>query len=96
MEIVINISQYDYDSIIADIRSDTVIEYAFKAIKEGKILPEGHGEPEECICYLENISKMFEQGKENCAGDAKELQQKHIDALQYAIQRIKENNYENR
>lgn len=39
MKIVIDISQYDYDSIIADIKSDTVIEYTFKAIKEGKILP---------------------------------------------------------
>lgn len=44
MKIVIDISQYDYDSIIADIKSDTVIEYTFKAIKEGKILPKGHGE----------------------------------------------------
>lgn len=40
---------------------------------------------EDCIRYLENISRMFERGKENCAGDALELQQKHIDALQYAI-----------
>ena len=47
---------------------------------------------EACICYLENISKLFEQSKENCAGDALELQQKYIDALQYAIQRIKSTN----
>lgn len=44
---------------------------------------------EDCICYLENISRMFERGKENCAVNALVLQQKHIDALQYAIQRIK-------
>ena len=44
MTIVIDISQYDYDSIIADIKSDIVIEQTFKAIKEGKILPKGHGE----------------------------------------------------
>ena len=44
---------------------------------------------EVCIDYLENISKMFERGKENCTGSALELQQKHIDALQYAIRRIK-------
>ena len=36
-------------------------------------------------CYLEDISKMFERGKENCAGAALEFQQKYIDALQYAI-----------
>jgi len=46
---------------------------------------------EACICYLENISKMFERGKENCAGDALELQQKHIDALQYAIKEMRKN-----
>lgn len=39
MKIVIDISQYDYDSIIADIKSITVIEDIFKAVKEGKILP---------------------------------------------------------
>ena len=46
---------------------------------------------EACICYLENISKLFEQGKENCTGDALELQQKHIDALQYAIKELRKN-----
>lgn len=39
MKIIIDISQYDYDSIIADIKSDTVIEYTFKAIKEGVVFP---------------------------------------------------------
>ncbi len=44
---------------------------------------------EVCIDYLENISKMFERGKENCTGDALDLQQKHIDALQYAIKVVR-------
>ena len=48
---------------------------------------------EACICYLEDITKMFERGKENCAGAALEYQQKYIDALQYAIQRIEATNF---
>lgn len=44
---------------------------------------------EACIRYLEDISKMFERGKENCAGAALEFQQKYIDALQYAIKELR-------
>lgn len=46
---------------------------------------------EDCIGYLENIIKMFERGKENCEGDALDFQQKHIDALQYAIREVIQN-----
>ena len=45
---------------------------------------------EKCIGYLENIRDMFELGKKNCAGAALEYQQKFIDSIDYAIDRIKE------
>lgn len=44
---------------------------------------------EKCIGYLENIRDMFEIGKKNCAGEALEYQQKFIDALNYAIDKIR-------
>lgn len=52
MKIIIDISQYDYDSIIADIKSVTVIEETFKAIKKGVVLP-----PMKIIGNIPAISK---------------------------------------
>ena len=46
---------------------------------------------EACIRYLEDIVKLFERGKENCVEGALDIQQKYIDALQYAIREVKNN-----
>ena len=46
---------------------------------------------EDCISYLESIVKLFERGKENCAGSALDIQQKYIDSLQHAIREVRKN-----
>jgi len=89
-----------FEGVLFVIDNMPTVEYTFeeafqKTVCEHKLYcpdKRQNGRDEACIHYLENISKMFEQGRENCAGDAQELQQKHIDALQYAIQRIKATN----
>ncbi len=42
-----------------------------------------------CIRCLEDIVNLFERGKENCAEQALDIHQQYIDALQYAIQKVR-------
>jgi hypothetical protein len=43
MKIVIDIPDYDYDCIKADIKSEETIRQIYDAISKGTVLPEDHG-----------------------------------------------------